>query len=67
MPRQRSAIVTNHGAEPDRETKDKRTKGFPAEAARQGYVVLNTPLRRWIFFGGLAAVILFTLLMAILG
>jgi hypothetical protein len=43
-----------------------RQKSFPGEAARQGRIVLNTPARRAVFFGGLAALALFALLMAIL-
>lgn len=33
-----------------------------AEEGRQGRIVLTTPLRRWIFFGGLVAVILLALI-----
>ena len=38
-------------------------KDYPAEKARQGYVALNTPARRWVFFGGLVA---FVILMIVL-
>ena len=28
---------------------------YPAEKARGGEIILNTPLRRWVFIGGLLA------------
>jgi len=31
---------------------------YPADKARGGEVMLNTPLRRWIFFGLVGAVVL---------
>ena len=34
---------------------------YPAEKARGGEVILNTPLRRWIFFGGLVGAIVLVL------
>jgi hypothetical protein len=37
------------------------------EAARQGRIILITPLRRRIFVGGLAAIVLLPLVVAILG
>ena len=36
---------------------------YPAEKARGGEIVLNTPLRRWVFFGGLAGAIALVLLL----
>lgn len=36
------------------------------EEASQGRVILNTPTRRWIFFGGLVAFVLFVLLAGLL-
>lgn len=35
---------------------------YSAEKARQGRIVLDTPGRRWIFFGGLAAFVLLVLI-----
>ncbi|MGF1612266.1 MAG: hypothetical protein ACFCUQ_22945 [Kiloniellales bacterium] len=37
-----------------------------AEQARQGRIVLNTPLRRIVFFGGLIAFVLLPLVAALL-
>jgi uncharacterized membrane protein YdcZ (DUF606 family) len=34
---------------------------YPAEKARGAEVILNTPLRRWIFFGGLVGCIVLVL------
>lgn len=45
---------------------DEPTRGSPvysAEQARGARIVLNTPLRRWIFFGGLAGLILLPLIL----
>ena len=44
----------------------RRPAGDPPETisgqdARQGRIVLNTPRRRWIFFGGLIAFVLFVI------
>ena len=36
---------------------------YPAEKARGGEIVLNTPLRRRVFFGGLAGAIALVLLL----
>lgn len=33
-------------------TENERRPGYPGEKARQGDIILNTPARRWIFFGG---------------
>ena len=41
-----------------------RSPGYPAEKARQGYIALNTPGRRWTFFGGLAALVLFIIILS---
>ena len=34
---------------------------YPADKARGAEVILNTPLRRWIFFGGLVGAIVLVL------
>lgn len=36
---------------------------YPAEKARQGEIILNTPTRRTIFFGGLAAFVLLVIVL----
>ena len=41
------------------ERHDKDKPPYPAEKARQGRIVLTTPLRRFIFIAGLIALILF--------
>ena len=38
---------------------------YPAEKARGGEIVLNTPLRRWVFIGGLAGAIALVLLLGL--
>ena len=39
--------------------------GYPAEKARGGRIVLNTPARRAVFIGGLVAIVLLVLFLAI--
>lgn len=39
--------------------------GYPAEKARGGRIVLNTPARRAIFISGLIAIVLLVLFLAI--
>jgi hypothetical protein len=39
---------------------------YSGEKARQGNIVLNTPLRRTIFIGGLAAIVLLVLVLSLL-
>lgn len=36
---------------------------YPAGKARQGQIVLNTPARRFIFFGGLVAFVLLAIVL----
>ncbi len=38
---------------------------YPADKARGGEVILNTPLKRWVFFGGLAGAVLLALVLSI--
>lgn len=42
-----------------------RREGYPAERARQGRIVLNTPLRRYIFFGGLIGFVVLIAIIAV--
>lgn len=42
-----------------------RNEPYPAEKARGGEIVLNTPLRRWVFIGGLAGAIALVLLLGL--
>ena len=37
---------------------------YPADKARGAEVILSTPLRRWIFFGGLVGAIVLVLAMS---
>ena len=37
----------------------------PADKARGAEVILNTPLRKWIFFGGLIGAILLVLVLSL--
>lgn len=39
-------------------------RDYPAERARGARIVLNTPARRYVFFGGLIALVLFAIVMA---
>ena len=43
-----------------------RSPEYPAEKARQGYIALNTPARRRVFFGGLVALVVFVVLLSFL-
>jgi hypothetical protein len=40
-------------------------KTYSAQDVRQGYIVLRTPLRRWVFFGGLAGLVLLGLVFGV--
>lgn len=42
-----------------------RDRPYPAEKARQGYIVLNTPTRRAIFFGGLVAFVVIVVVVSL--
>ncbi|MCT7376381.1 peptide ABC transporter permease [Chelativorans salis] len=44
---------------------EKQKRTFSARNASQGYIVLKTPLRRLIFFGGLIGIVLLSLLLAL--
>jgi len=46
---------------------DTRRITLKAEKARQGYIALKTPARRWIFFGGLAAFVLLVFALSLFG
>lgn len=39
---------------------------YPAEKARGGEIILTTPLRRWIFFGGLIGAFVLVLVLSLL-
>jgi len=39
---------------------------YPAEKARGGEIILNTPARRWIFIAGLAGAVILVLLLGLL-
>jgi hypothetical protein len=38
---------------------------YPAEKARGGEIILNTPLRRWVFVGGLTGAIVLVLVLSL--
>ena len=40
--------------------------GYPGEKARQGYIVLNSPVRRWVFFGGIIGFVLLVFVVMLL-
>jgi hypothetical protein len=42
------------------------TNGYPAEKARQGRIVLNTPTRRAVFIAGLAGLVFLAIVLAVL-
>lgn len=49
-------------------TRDRPADGPPAysgERVRQGYIALNTPRRRWIFFSGLVGFVVLAILAAL--
>ena len=39
---------------------------YPAEKARGGEIILDTPRKRWIFFGGLVGAVLLALALSFL-
>ncbi len=39
---------------------------YPAEKARGGVIILNTPIKRWIFLAGLAGAIVLALVLGLL-
>jgi len=41
-------------------------KTYSAQHVRQGRIVLNTPTRRWVFLGSLAAFVVLTVLGALI-
>jgi hypothetical protein len=43
------------------------TQAYPAEKARQGEIILKTPLRKAIFLGGLVAFVLLAIILSMLG
>lgn len=51
-------------AEPAGQDQERR-KTYSAQDVRQGYIVLRTPLRRWVFFGGLAGLIVLGLVLGV--
>jgi hypothetical protein len=58
--------------EPRRDPDDKTPephdrREYSAERARQGEIILNTPTRRALFFGGLVAFVLLAVIGAVLG
>lgn len=67
MPRQEDAAANGGGKPADVDTtrKPDTSPVLTAEEARQGNIVLNTRLRRIVFFGGLAALVLFCLLITL--
>jgi hypothetical protein len=46
--------------------KEPRPEPYPAEKARGGEIILNTPLRRWVFIGGLVGAIVLVLFMSLM-
>jgi hypothetical protein len=38
---------------------------YPADKARGGVVILDTPLKRWVFLGGLAGAVLLALVLSL--
>ncbi len=46
------------------ERRDERA--YPGEKARQGTIVLNTPARRYIFFGGIIGFVLLVFVVMLL-
>jgi hypothetical protein len=42
-----------------------RAGPYPAEKARGGEIILNTPLRRWVFVGGLVGAAVPALLLSL--
>jgi len=54
---------------PDQPPASERSEGrtYSAEEVRQGEIILRTPLRRWIFFGGLIGFVVLAVIVKIWG
>lgn len=50
----------------DQHQRDNQLEGYPAEKARQGFIVLRTPLRRFIFIAGLAGMVVVVIVVGLL-
>lgn len=50
------------GRRPD---SDEPERSYPAQDVRQGEIILRTPLRRWIFIGGLAGFVILAVIAAL--
>lgn len=54
-------------AEPQNETAPEAPKTYSAQDVRQGQIILRKTWQRWVFFGGLAALVLFLIALRISG
>lgn len=54
-------------AEPQNDPAPEAPKTYSAQDVRQGQIILRKRWQRWVFFGGLAALVLFVLLIRIAG
>jgi hypothetical protein len=61
-PKDRKPMVREGPAEPA----PPKQEPYPAEKARGGVIVLNTPARRWIFLAGLAGAVVLVLVLGFL-
>ena len=52
--------------DPARPPSQAEQEPYPAEKARGGEIILDTPLKRWIFFGGLAGAVVLALALSFL-
>ena len=41
-------------------------QSYPADEARSAEVILNTPFRKWVFFGGLVGAIVLVLALSLI-
>jgi hypothetical protein len=62
----RADPLTDHPGRPGDPPPPRPAPTLGGEEARQGRIILNTPTRRWIFFGGLVAFVLFVLIFGFL-
>ena len=52
--------------DPARRPSQAEQEPYPAEKARGGEIILDTPLKRWIFFGGLVGAVVLALALSFL-
>jgi hypothetical protein len=53
-----------HGQRRSSEPAPPPNQPYPAEKARGGEIILNTPTKRWVFIGGLVGAVVLALILS---